>query len=264
MVGFFSCVKNEVDPIIKTNIKGKPSAFELEDWKHLVSYHYTNENRLSKITYGAGIGKVTREFLYSNNELIRCKYTRNPESKIIGISTIEFEKKNKYEIRACILFDSNTVAYQTILLNDEELPVRISSNRIDNLIQEESYDHSYNEFMYYPGTKKVHKIMYYTVSKNKVDLIKTHVYEYDNNPGTTGKISCPLWFRIFLTNLHIENLSDKELKNYDNNVIKEEILNNKVPSSIRHIIEYKYTYDDEGYPVSVIEPIHAQKINIIY
>lgn len=248
---------NEESPITNSVVKGKPTAFIYEGTKLQDLYHYVNDNQLSEISYDNG--NTSMKIHYSDNELTKCTFTRNPIYG--GISKMEFQKINDNEISALFFFDDDSYAAinQTISLNNEGLPIKIS------IKNDENEEMSVREFSYYSNTTKIHKAIYHFSSENNLKTIRTYIYEYDNHPGSTSKVNCPIWFRVLLNNLISDqpmiSLRDKELLNYTNNIVKIEVLSNE---ELLKTDEYQYTYDEEKYPVSVIDPIHRQTISIKY
>ena len=253
ITGFSSCGPDgEVNTETEV-IKGRPTVFELyantQD-----SYHYINENQLSKIVYS----DVTKDIHYSGNsgdEITGCTYTHKPGHG--GASRIDFKKVGSNRINATIVYEYFQINYM-IHLNANGLPVSYNLINDDN----ERID---KEFTFLPNSNQIHQkkvYFYYDQNDPTVKRVNTHIYEYDNNPGTTSKINCPVWFRLFFSDVIVSSISDKELSNYHNNVVKENVSNNTTPTN--DILEYHYTYDSEGFPSSVIEPLHGSTITIKY
>ena len=252
IAGFSSCgPDSEVNTEIEKVIKGRPTVFELytniQD-----SYHYINENQLSKIVYSDA---TIMDVHYSGNDITACTFTHKPPKG--GPSRFDFEKVGNNRINATMVFEYSQINY-IIHLNANGLPVSYNLINDDN----ERID---KEFTFLPNSNQIHQknvYFYYDQNDPTVKRVNTHIYEYDNNPGTTSKINCPVWFRLFFSDVIVLSISDKELSNYYNNVVKENVSYNTTPTN--DILEYHYTYDDEGYPSSLIEPRYSSTITIKY
>ena len=237
-------------------IKGRPTAFELYT-NTQDSYHYINENQLSKIVYNSN--STIMDIHYSGNDITSCTFTYKPPQG--GVSRIDFEKVGNNRINATMVFEYSQINY-IIHLNANGLPVSYNLINDDN----ERID---KEFTFLPNSNQIHQkkdYFYFEQNEPTVRRVNTYTYEYDNNPGTTSKINCPVWFRLFFSEVVVLSMSDRELSNYYNNVVKEsstaEEMGVNIPGS--EILEYHYTYDDEGYPSSVIEPRLKSTITIKY
>ncbi|MDR1097464.1 MAG: hypothetical protein LBL57_04965 [Tannerella sp.] len=249
VTGLYSCNNSDDNkPVNIPGVKGRPVEFNVNGF--LDSYHYINENRLSKIIYGSD-ESYTTEFHYTGNELTQCTFTY--PSSHTGISNLEFKKTGSHKIIVTLNFPENISSFQSVELNDSGLPIRIIRG-----ISEDEED-CFCEFSYYPGSNKLYRKKLFSEQK---ETYTTHTFIYDDNPGSSSQIDFPIWARIYLHELHKKSVSDEQWLNYTNNVIRIDITSISKPSTESQ--EYLYTYDEEGYPVSVIEPIYGYTINIKY
>ena len=255
IAGFSSCgPDSEVNTETEKVIKGRPTVFELYT-KNQDSYHYINENQLSKIVYSDA---TIMDVHYSENDITACTFTHKPPKG--GPSRFDFEKVGNNRINVTLNSQNN---YYVIHLDANGLPVSYNVINNDN---EERVD---KEFTFLPNSNQIHQkkdYFYFDQNEPTVKRINTYTYEYDNNPGTTSKINCPVWFRLFFSDVIGLSVCDKELSNYYNNVIKENVTAEEMGVNVpdNPIFEYHYTYDDEGYPSSVIEPRYKSTITIKY
>ncbi len=249
--GFYSCSNSDDNPVNTPITKGQPTEFKINGI--LESYHYTNGNQLSKIIYNSQKSDIT-EFHYSGNELTKCTFTHTPP--VMGISKIEFQKTDSHKIIATISLPENVLYHQTIELNDDGLPIRIN-----DIVSDIPKDREVClcELSYYPGSNKLYQKKFFSKQQEETH---THTFIYDNKPGSTSQIDFPLWGRIYLYGLYTRSLSDEHWLNYTNNQIRRETVVKFDPSTKSN--EYQYTYDEEGYPISVIEPMHGYTISIKY
>ena len=250
ITGISSCGPDAEVDLETEVIKGRPTVVYIDnDKKELL--HYTSENQLSKIVCDyTGVYEKTLNIHYSGNDITGCTYTRNPEGG--GISKIDFNKIGNERIHVSIIFGENGAEWNQIIdLNNEGLPVRYSYLVDGN----ESLE---SEISYMPNSSRIHQIKRYVWTQNSY-TVRTHTLEYDDNPGITGNINCPVWFRLFLYNIIVVQSADtgesyEELINYVNNVVKEKIhvtyINPLLPPYDMEDVENQYAYDEEGYPVS--------------
>jgi hypothetical protein len=248
MMGISSCGSDGDGNTETEVVKGRPTVFEFNANTQDL-YHYINENQLSKIVYS----DVTMDIHYTGNEIAGCTFTRKPEYG--GALGIDFEKVGSDRINATIRYDHFQVNYR-IYLDANGLPVSYNM-MIDD---KERID---KEFTFLSHSNQIHqKKVYFYSTTDALPVVKTHSYEYDNHPGSTSKINCPVWFRLFFSDVSMHGVSDKELSNYYHNVVKEHITYDTPLKN--EMLEYHYTYDDEGFPSSVTEPLHGLTITIKY
>jgi len=233
--------------------KGVPTSFTYSSG-NVVTYSYTNGNRLSKIAYG-NLGESI-SFTYSGNDLVKCNYGYAPG--YAGINSIEFSKVENSKVLAKMSTpDSKDFNVDTIFIGTTGYPNIISCNKGNS-----NYFLQY--FFVLDSTQT--KIAYYDVLRvydTYSSLVEKCVYEYDNNPGTTSLVDFPKWVSVYINKVYLKDITDKQLFNSVNNVTKEVYYNNgsPIPTST---INNTYKYGDNRFPLSLIDGAMQETITIKY
>ena len=247
-----SCGNEDENSIVNHVANKKPKTIEYEN-RIICSFSYTNDNKLSQIINYYNNDIVTYDISYSGNELTDCvynKYTADPDA---GFVNTKFEKVTRNKILATIISPEQTNSIYAIILNDKGLPIKI--NLEDGISVENDY-----EFFYYPNSSIIHQIR----RSNKYST-STYTYEYDNKSGMMCNINTPIWFIMF----HQEIISVEFVNNfmsYINNCVKvTEVSRGSSGSSYTDIVyDLQYTYDNDNFPISIVDPLRDDFFTINY
>ena len=247
-----SCESSDVESHTEKGVKGRPSSFIFTDNNTKDTYSYDTENRLSKITYG--LGGVSMAIQYTNNEPLSCSFTHNPS--ISGISKIEYNRIDSKKIMVSFVFpeDASGLKNQLLVLNDDGLPLKLYILNGDT--PDESDGICSYEISYYPNSTRIKEKTKY-IDGNTI----VYKYEYDDIRGTTSNVNLPVWFRVFIVDFSVKSTTDYGLLNDVNNITTIEVYKNNVLNTSQ---VYEYSYDSEGYPISLLEPLYKQRITINY
>jgi len=257
---FLSCGENNNN---ENNVSsGVPVSFTYSDGQ-VVTYSYTNGNKLSKITYG-NLGESV-SFTYSGSNVTQCNFTYNTgnrgDSVQIngGISDIVFSKVGNSRILAKIntADDAKDVYVDTIDIGTTGFPNIISYKR-------GLEDHYIQYFFVLDSTQtKIAEQDVLLVYNTSTLLASKCIYEYDNNPGTTSLVDFPKWLSVYIRTALLKDISDKQLFNCVNNVTKEIYYDNGSPNPTA-TLNHVYNYGDDRFPSSVLDGAMQEKITIKY
>lgn len=236
LVNFTSCTDDGHlklnDP---TGINGMPSSFMFSDQSYN-SFYYKDQKldsiKYKNVEYCAikyATGKLTGcsyHLLTPNDNTVRAITVTEPETDVLHVTKT--------------LWDMKTTT-DTIYLNSNQAPIRINEQKMDD---DSFYYHIYS---YDNAGRLIGQD--YGRNYGAVDVYeKTYSYTYDTNPGSTSKVDCPIWFRIYLATFVGFSNTDTELLNYVNNYLTEHTYNKNDPTDTETLYSRSYTYGKSTFP----------------
>ncbi len=218
------------------------------------TFSYTNGNKLSKITYGK-LGE-SLSLIYNGSNLVRCDLTHKPGTG--GVEHIEFTYAQNNTILAKLVTTDKTVfAVDTILVGSAGSPNSISRKGVGG-----GYSVVYR-FILDESLKKIsEKLLFYEYEDGRIILKLRTIYSYDNKPGTASLLDCPKWFSTYLCTAILSHVSDKQLLNCVNNLVRETMYQDPNPEPV--VLNHTYTYNSVNFPASVNEGQTQEEITIKY
>lgn len=247
-VCLFSCY-NDVEGFGYTGKNGLPSAFKTNDQTIYLSYA---GNRLQQIMRESG---STSSFKYEGEQLRGVFFAPPADPNIAdGHGFVNFEREGNKIIVKQGGEPSTDVSYnQEIELDENELPIKITDLGAFQMTSEgekKIWDgRNYSILTFDPSTKNLSKLEIFSLEDSK--LITTHTFIYNNQTGSMSLVELPLWFFVFWfqKNLYPAGSYPRQFLNYRNTLTEEAITDGETGET--HTIRYKYTYNENSYPVTV-------------
>lgn len=253
-VCLLSC--NSDDELKLTKKEGQPSLFENNDKSNM---HLSYQN--NQITRIKDMGGSMAEYHYENG--IPSQIIFSPAKGMIdGNGDTRFIKENDNKIRVESWGEPSPYLHvQEITFDDDQQSVHITDigsfeYRTDSLYKVREGIRQC-KITLDPSTKNILKREEFSLEKS--ELVATHSYEYDNNPGTMSHIDWPLWLYIYSCESRstLYDSPNRQFFNYKNNLIKETVDNKAENTS--YTVNYTYTHNKNGYPISAANDSHQDQ-----
>jgi len=200
-----------------------------------VKYEYDNQNRFTKIlSYDEfEILVATETFNYSENELVKVEYEEKNNSS--NIRTTVYDKKGRGITITRKSNQSLVVDINTIELNDEELPIKFESSG-------EGWSYVLTS-QYVEGNLTKQTTNY---KERNIELQSySNTYKYDKKKSPFYHCQTPKWYMFYL--FHMLGSKNNYTWEYWNG----------------GETEYKYEYDNAGFPIKRISKISGGKENVV-
>lgn len=243
-----------------TNVNGKPSLIaSTTNTDNKTYYYYKNGVRTSTLSGS----DIKYEYEYKNDFLSKI-YSVPPPNMADGNSQSNFSKENNLINIQSWADMSPGINKMEINLNEKSLPIKTTNkgyfNHDGSKKDTPEYSSCYATYTY-DSSDRLSKNEVYNIETNK--LIETSVFEYENTPGMMSKSGVETWYNVYLFNNLLTLYSDEtkyEINdssyspiamvslNYINNISKISVTSGEKTS----IINYTYTYNKEGYPITVM------------
>lgn len=263
LVSFSSCDDDE--NLNLTGIYGMPGSMRCdkngEDYDENIKFYYQGD-RLAKLVVKGGAGSIYN-FNYEGTELI--SYSISPEDKRVadGNGSTKFEKEGNVIRIESWGEPSASVYRQEMELDGAGRPIKITDTGVYSLNPErekEADGRYYTEFSY-DDSGNLTRMDKFTIADS--EMVEYCTFKYDEAPGVMNKMNTPLWFKTYWNYTHSYNTSgySKMFLNHVNNVTE---MFKQNEDGLRWTETYTYTYNKEGFPISVKYTKSGETLRIYY
>lgn len=263
LLSFSSCDDDE--NLNLTGINGMPGSMQCdkngEDYDENIKFYYQGD-RLTKLVVKGGMGNIFN-FNYEGTELV--SFSTSPEDKRVadGNGSTKFKKEGNIITIESSGEPSFDVYIKEMELDENGRPIKITDKGmyLPGPDREKEEDGVYYTEFIYDDSGNLTRMDKFTIADS--EMVEYCTFKYDDAPGVMNKMNTPLWFKTYWNYTHSYTTSgySKMFLNHVNNVTE---MFKQNEDGLRWTETYTYTYNKEGFPVSVKYTKSGETLRINY